>query len=196
MRPRTVGELAAQLGVPLEELVKRPLFGSLAPDAPFFATFRWDIHHEAPVTTAEDLDVASCCPTTAGRSTTTSRAWGSRPCARWPRAATIEFNPPVPALELAALLGVSDPVARTVGVHMSSWEVELGDAVATLEGSANGETYSLPAALGARVVAQDRVRFIRARGIGCTMIDRPCDRTLQSGVASVGAVVLRGASCD
>ena len=105
---------------------------------------------------------ASCCPTTAGRSTTTSRAWGSRPCARSHPGATIEFDPPVPALELAALLGVSDPVARTVGVHMSSWEVELGDAVATLEGSATGETYSLPAALGARVVAEDRVRFIRA----------------------------------
>ena len=51
----TVGQLAARLGVALEDLVRTPLMGSLPPDAPFFATFRWDIHHEAPVTTAEDL---------------------------------------------------------------------------------------------------------------------------------------------
>ena len=44
---------------------------------------------------------------------------------------------------------------------MAAWEVELGDAVATLEGGATGETYSLPAALGARVVATDRVRYLR-----------------------------------
>ena len=44
---------------------------------------------------------------------------------------------------------------------MASWEVELGDAVATLEGRAAGETYTLPAALGARVVAADRVRYLR-----------------------------------
>ena len=55
MRARTVGELAAQHGVPLEDLVRTPLYGMLAPDAPFFCTFRWDMHHEHPVTTAEDL---------------------------------------------------------------------------------------------------------------------------------------------
>jgi hypothetical protein len=75
---------------------------------------------------------------------------------------SLEFNPPVPALELAALLGVSEPVARTVGVHMDPWEIDLGTHVATLDGGATGERYSLPAAMGARVVADDRVRFIRA----------------------------------
>jgi len=67
----------------------------------------------------------------------------------------------VPALELAARLGVSDPVARTVGIYMDRWEVQLGDAVATLDGRATGETYSLPAAMGARIVATDRVRSLR-----------------------------------
>ena len=53
-------------------------------------------------------------------------------------------------------------MARTVGVHMDPWEIDLGTHVATLEGGATGERYSLPAAMGARVVADDRVRFIRA----------------------------------
>ena len=74
---------------------------------------------------------------------------------------SIEFNPPVRALELAELLGVQAPVARTVGIYMDRWEVELGDAVATLDGGATGERYSLPAAQGARVVASDRVRSLR-----------------------------------
>lgn len=60
------------------------------------------------------------------------------------------------------MLGVADPVARAVGVHMATWEVELGDAVATLDGPSTGETYSLPAALGAKVTAGDRV-LLRAR---------------------------------
>ena len=53
------------------------------------------------------------------------------------------------------------PVARTVGIYMDHWEISLGAAVAILDGGATGETYSLPAALGARVVATDRVRSLR-----------------------------------
>jgi hypothetical protein len=162
MRARTVGELAAQRGVALEDLVRTPLFGMLAPDAPFFCTFRWDMHHEHPVTTAEDL---------AGRELLSYDGWSiddDRPrvgldaVASLLPGSSLEFNPAVPALELAQLLGVAEPVARTVGVHMSSWQVDLGAYVATLEGGAAGERYSLPAAMGARVVAADRVRFIRA----------------------------------
>jgi hypothetical protein len=151
----TVGELAAQHGVPLEELVRTPLYGSLAPGAPFFCTFAWDMHHEAPVTTAADLGRREVL-VPVERPAVGLEAVGSLA-----PGASLEFNPPVPALELAALLGVADPVARTVGVHMASWEIVLGDAVATLDGSAAGETYSLPAALGARVVAADRVRYLR-----------------------------------
>jgi len=162
MRARTVGELAAQHGVPLEDLVRTPLYGMLAPGAPFFCTFRWDMHHEHPVTTAEDL---------AGRELLSYDGWsidddkpkvGLDAVAALRSGDALEFNPPVPALELAALLGVSEPVARTVGVHMDPWEIDLGTHVATLEGGATGERYSLPAAMGARVVADDRVRFIRA----------------------------------
>jgi hypothetical protein len=157
----TVGELAAKHGVPLADLVRTPLFGMLPPGAPFSCTFAWDMHHEAPVTTVEDL---------ARREVSSYDGWSSgddRPQVGLDAVrdlapgGSLEFNPPVPALDLAALLGVAEPVARTVGVHMASWEVELGDAVATLDGSAAGETHNLPAALGARVVATDRVRFLR-----------------------------------
>ena len=48
-------ELAAEHGVPLADLVRTPLYGSTAPDAPFFAQFEWDMHHENPVTSADDL---------------------------------------------------------------------------------------------------------------------------------------------
>ncbi len=146
-------ELAAEHGVPLEDLVRAPLYGSLAPDAPFFAQFEWDIHHENPVTTAEDL----------GRRVVIEPAppLGLEAVASLRPGESIEFSPPVPALELAALLGASDPVARTVGIYMDRWEVPLGDAVAVLDGGATGERYSLPAAMGARVVESDRVRYLR-----------------------------------
>jgi hypothetical protein len=55
--------------------------------------------------------------------------------------------------ELAAQLGL--PLEDLVRTPL------LGDAVATLDNRAAGETYSLPAALGARAVADDRVRFVR-----------------------------------
>ncbi len=51
--------------------------------------------------------------------------------------------------------------ARTVGIYMDRWEVELGDAVATLDGRATGETTGPLAAPSARVVATDRVRYLR-----------------------------------
>jgi hypothetical protein len=160
-RDVTVGELATKLGVPLEDLVRTPLLGMLAPGAPFFCTFAWDIHHEAPVTTVEDLARREVLSYDGWSADDDKPRTGLEAVRELAPGASLEFNPPVLALELAALLGVADPVARTVGVHMASWEVELGDAVATLDGSAAGETYSLPAALGARVVAADRVRLLR-----------------------------------
>jgi hypothetical protein len=146
-------ELAAAHGVPLEDLVRTPLYGSTAPGAPFSATFEWDPHHENPVTTAADL----------GRRRVIEPAppLGMEAVASLAPGQSLEFSPPVGALELAALLGVDDPVARTVGIYMDRWEVRLGDAVATLAGGATGERYSLPAAMGARVVATDRVQYLR-----------------------------------
>jgi hypothetical protein len=146
-------ELAAEHGVPLEDLVRTPLYGSTAPGAPFSARFEWDVHHENPVTSADDL----------GRRRVIEPAppLGLEAVATLAPGASIEFSPPVPALELAALLGATDPVARTVGIHTDRWEVVLGDAVATLDGGATGDRYSLPAAMGARVVAGDRVRYLR-----------------------------------
>ena len=139
MRARTVGELAAQHGVPLEDLVRTPLFGMLAPDAPFFCTFRWDMHHEHPVTTAEDL---------AGRELLSYDGW------------SIDDDKPKVGLDAVGLVAARrlagvQPAgararargaagreragrARTVGVHMDSWEVDLGTHVATLEGARPG----------------------------------------------------------
>src|SRR5262245_45053045 len=112
-------ELAAEHGVPLEDLVRTPLYGSTAPGAPFLAQFEWDLHHENPVTTAADLGrrfVIEPAPPLGLEAVASLRAGES-----------IEFSPPVPALELAALLGATDPVARTVGIYMDRWEVALGD---------------------------------------------------------------------
>ena len=147
-------DLAAEHGVALEDLVRTPLYGS-TPHAPFFAQFQWDVHHDTPVTTADDLGrrlvIEPPPPRPVGLEAVASLAPGG----------TIEFNPPVPALELADLRGVEAPVARTVGIYRDHWEISLGPAVASLDGGATGETYSLPAALGARVVATDRVRSLR-----------------------------------
>jgi hypothetical protein len=149
-------DLAAEHGVALEDLVRTPLYGSTAPDAPFFARFQWDIHHENPVTTADDLGRRSVIEPPPPRPPV-----GLEAVASLAPGGSIEFNPPVPALELAELLGVEAPVARTVGIYMDRWEVSLGTAVAILDGGATGETYGLPAARGARVVASDRVRYLR-----------------------------------
>jgi len=146
-------DLAAEHGVALEDLVRTPLYGMLAPDAPFFAQFEWDMHHEDPVTTAEDLGrrlVIEPAPPL-GLEAVASLAPGD----------SIEFNPPVPALELAALLGATAPVAHSVGIYLDRWEVELGDAVAILDGRATGETTGPLAAPSARLVATDRVRYLR-----------------------------------
>jgi hypothetical protein len=156
MRAKTIGELAAQHGVPLSDLLPGPLYGSLAPGAPLSAAFRWDVHHEPPVTTAEDLARREILwPDESVVGLDAARGLGP--------GESVRFNPPVSALELAARFGVAEPLARTVGVHMASWEIDLGEAVATLDGPAAGETYSLPAARGARVVAADRVRVLRRR---------------------------------
>jgi hypothetical protein len=133
----------------------------LPPGAPVSCTFRWDMHHEHPVTTAEDL---------ARRELLSYDGWsidddtpkvGLDAVASLAPGDALELNPPVPALELAARLGVSEPHARTVGIYMDRWELDLGTHVATLDGGATGERYPLPAAQGTRVVASDRVRFIR-----------------------------------
>jgi hypothetical protein len=65
--------------------------------------------------------------------------------------------------ELAAQHGVplEDLVRTPLIGSLPPLACERGDAVATLDGPAAGETYSLPAARGARVVASDRVRFLR-----------------------------------
>jgi hypothetical protein len=162
MRPRTVAELAALHGVPLEDLVREPLlFGMLAPDAPFSATFEWDVHHDAPVTTAEDLGRRRLLSYDGWSIDDDKPKVGLDAVGGLQAGDALEFNPPVGALELAALLGVTEPVARTVGVHMDRWEIDLGTHVATLEGGAAGERHRLPAALGARVIGPDRVRFLR-----------------------------------
>jgi len=125
----TIGELAKRYGVAVADLVKAPLYGALAPDAPFSARFRWDPLHEPPVTSAEDLA----------------------------RREVLATPPPTfDALELAARYG-ADPVARTVDVHMQTWHLQLGDHVATLAHPPNGPTTSVPAGRTARLTPGDRV---------------------------------------
>ena len=143
--------------------MREPLLGMLPPWAPFSATFEWDIHHEHPVTSAEDLGRRRLLSYDGWSIDDDKPKVGLDAVASLQPGGSLEFNPPVGALELAALLGVSDPVARTVGVHMDPWEVDLGTHAATLEGGATGERYSLPAAMGARVVASGRVRYLRRR---------------------------------
>ena len=160
MRARTVGELAAQRGVKLEDLVRTPLFGMLAPDAPFSATFAWDMHHEHPVTTAEDL---------AGRRLLSYDGWsidddkpkvgldavGASGARRFAR-----VQPARPGARVAALLGVAEPHARTVGVDMGVVEGRPRQATSRRsKGRAQGETYRSPGD-GRAPVAEDRVRFI------------------------------------
>jgi hypothetical protein len=74
-------------------------------------------------------------------------------------AGRIDLDAPVPALALARALGVPEPIAHTVDVHMSSWRMELRhrDAVlvATLAGPPGGRDVLGPPAARAAKVGED-----------------------------------------
>jgi hypothetical protein len=55
-QPETVGELAAAIGVPLADVVAAGMWdmGSIVNDR-FSATYDWDMYHENPVRSADDL---------------------------------------------------------------------------------------------------------------------------------------------
>jgi hypothetical protein len=79
-----------------------------------------------------------------------------------------EVDPPVSALELARALGVADPFARTVDVHMSSWRCDLpaGDRIveASLDRAPTGEPVPAPPASAARALGGgELVRYVRLR---------------------------------
>jgi hypothetical protein len=130
----TVGELAQRLGMTVEQLAGEGPFGMGA----FFTAaarveYAWDVHHEHPVATHEQLarrEVrAYAVRLDDGRTITgpprpeTSLALVVARVACASAGDSIAVEPPLPALELLAALGCSEPVARTTDVHMSSWEI-------------------------------------------------------------------------
>ena len=105
--------------------MRTPLFGMLAPDAPFFATFRVGHAPRAPGHDApRTWPGRGCCPTTAGRSTTTSPRWASTPSARCSPATRSSSTRPSRRSSWPRCSAWPSPHARTVGVHMASWEVD------------------------------------------------------------------------
>jgi len=134
--PETVGELAAALGLRIEELVPHGRFamGSILGSG-VSAEYEWDMYHEAPVETLGAL---------ARRRLISFR---------------LHLDEPVSALALARELGCEQPTARTVDVHMSSWRMELRhrDAVvgATLSGPPGGAELPGPPAARAAYVGED-----------------------------------------
>ena len=163
MRPRTVGELAAQHGVPLEDLVRAPCSACSRPTRPSSPRSAGTCTTRHPVTTAEDLGPRRLLSYDGWSIDDDKPQVGLDAVAALPPGESLEFNPPVSALELAALLGVSDPPdARTVGIHMDSWRVDLGTHVATLDGPARGEIV-LAAAGAGRTRGGGRPRALPAR---------------------------------
>ncbi len=89
----------------------------------------------------------------------------------------LEFEPPMPATDFARALGVPDPVARTVGVHMSEWRIATVAGAGTadlrvgpweleayLDGPASGDAVpgvSIPAGVVRRLGERDVVRSVR-----------------------------------
>jgi hypothetical protein len=137
-----------------------------------FATFAWDMHHEAPITDPEHL----------GRRALTSYRIGDLEWHLPKRKATslgerlqhittpdeLEALAPVYATELAAALGAPDAFAHTVDVHVCSWQLgplkfREWTVVATLEGAPTGGELDvrLPAARAAALGPGDVLSSLR-----------------------------------
>jgi hypothetical protein len=158
--PRTMRELAAGLGLRLEDVLApgEVAMGSLPPrwGGGVSASFRWDIHHEHPITEPArlgsrelegysvhfDHGKAACEAAThtpgfalVGDDAFTLTWTEPGPEATPPPTllAAIRAGEPVdhhvdaPAREVAEALGVPDAIARTYDVHMSSWYLATAD---------------------------------------------------------------------
>lgn len=166
-----VRDLAAAAGLELAALV--PALGMLPPtESGVFASFAWDVHHENPVDDPDDL----------GRRALTSYSvrgisWSvpkpaPNPVGSFTTAEELIALAPVHAVELAAALGAPDAFARTVDVHMSSWQLTTPGGplrwgertvIASLEGAPTGARLDLhlPAATARALGDGDVVRSLR-----------------------------------
>ncbi|HEX5620966.1 MAG TPA: hypothetical protein VFX51_21265 [Solirubrobacteraceae bacterium] len=185
--PQTVGELAAAVGVPLADVVAGGVWdtGHLLCDD-FSATYEWDMYHERPVESADDLarrrlisyhvhatgehDPPAPPPVDPEERLAQVRAVVAG-------GGSLDFEPPMPALELAQALGRPDAVGRSTDVHMSHWvlaeptgePLRVGGRTveATLGGWASGPEVpgvSIPAAAVCRLGPEDVVRSLRISG--------------------------------
>jgi hypothetical protein len=158
--PATMAELAARLGMRLEDLLTpgEVAMGSLPPtQMGIHASFRWDIHHEAPISSPEQLGPRELtaysvrfdrgraeCEAVLSDGFRIEWPYGEAFTLTWTQPgpevtpletvlARIRTGEPVddhvdaPARELAAALGVPDAIARTVDVHMSAWYLARAD---------------------------------------------------------------------
>jgi hypothetical protein len=163
----TVGDLARALGVRIEELVPHGMYSMGSIQGPrASAEYEWDMYHESPV---ETLGALAERRLISYRIPELGLEWrASRPAgdvqALLDRIAELEtgridLDAPVPALALARALGVREPTARTVDVHMSSWRMELrhrdATLLATLAGPPGGAELPGPPAARAAYVGED-----------------------------------------
>jgi hypothetical protein len=174
-----VRDLAAAAHLDLAALV--PAMGMLPPHpgapsghpggATVTAHFEWDIHHEHPVADPVDLGRRKLTSYRVGAVSWSRPKLQAGPLGAFASVEELVALAPVNAIELAAALGAPDAFARTVDVHMSSWELTTPEGplrfqgrtvIARLDGSPSGERLDLrlPAAAAAARGESDIVRSL------------------------------------
>jgi hypothetical protein len=165
----TVGDLARALGVRIEALVPHGMYSMGSIQGPrASAEYEWDMYHESPVETlgalAERRLISYRIPELGLEWHASRHGPAGDVQALLERIAELEtgridLDAPVPALALARALGVPEPTARTVDVHMSSWRMELrhrdSALLATLAGPPGGAELPGPPAARAAYVGED-----------------------------------------
>jgi hypothetical protein len=169
-----VRDLAAAAHLDLETLV--PAMGTFPPTAGgVFARFAWDIHHENPVSDPDDLGRRKLISYRVGPASLEPPKLQPAPLGDRLKQVTtpdeLAALAPVYARELVEALGAPEAFARTVDVHMSSWQLATPDGplrlgewtvIARLDGSPSGERLDLrlPAAAAAALGDRDIVRSL------------------------------------
>jgi len=131
----TVGDLARALGLRMEELVPHGKYSMGSIHGPrASAEYEWDMYHEAPVETLGALAERRLISYEIAELGLRWRASEGQPAgdvqalldriAERGEPGRIAVDPPVPALAFAQALGEPAPTARTVDVHMSSWQMQ------------------------------------------------------------------------
>ena len=181
MRRRTVGELAAQRGVPLEELVRTPLSGCSRPTRPCCRA------RSAGTSHASDPRAPRRRRTRAGRELAPTTLVVAR---QPPRAAStavalarsggpLELSPPAPRSSRCAL-GVPTALRRSLRPR-ARVRGRLGAHVATLDGRAQGATSRARRGAGARAASR-----------GPRALPAPTGSRSSHALGGSGRVVLEG----